>query len=512
MLPRFTSVRVAAMITLAQVAGACMSWQTQEASPEQLLAENPPDQVRVTRADGSTVLIVKPLISGDSLTGTLPGSAPDSGRPLSLPLADVRSVEVRRVNAGRTALLVAGLGLTAVAVVAAASEEARPAPTPHNSTTSCPLVYSWTGTEWRLDSGTFGGAIAPSLARTDLDNLIHAVPERGILRLRVANELAETDYLDAVSVLAVDHAPGFTLAPDGQGRLHTVGALNAPRVARDFRGADALQRVRAPDGWNWESNPTGRDTAHAEDIRDGLELVFAHPGTTQARLVLDGNNTPWAAHLIQELVAAHGEGAQAWYDSLATHPPMARKLGAMLAEEAFLGVSVWSEGRWQHQGYIWEAGPEIAKRQVFPLDLSKVAGDSIRVRLESAPSFWLIDHVALDASAPIAYEAHEIFADSAIDANGIDLRDRLRATDASYFVMENGAAAEMQFRVPAVPAGIARSYFVRSHGWYRIHNQREDGAPKRRVLARVFTESHGASRVAVGRFNDALLVMERERQ
>src|SRR5436309_9699937 len=31
-----------------------------------------------------------------------------------------------------------------------------------------------------------------------------------------------------------------------------------------------------------------------------------------------------------------------------------------------------------------------------PLDLSRVAGDTVRLRLESIPSFWLLDQVALD--------------------------------------------------------------------------------------------------------------------
>lgn len=65
-----------------------------------------------------------------------------------------------------------------------------------DQTYSCPLVYSWDGQRWRLDSGTFGGAIMPALARTEVDNLLHAVPVGDSLRLRITNELNETDHLD----------------------------------------------------------------------------------------------------------------------------------------------------------------------------------------------------------------------------------------------------------------------------------------------------------------------------
>ena len=512
----FAPAQLAAIVIVSPLANSCTTWKTEPAAPQYVLAGKTWDRVRVTRPDGSTIEVVHPLIAGDTLVGSRAGSsATAADSRIAIPLSDLRSVAVRRVSAGRTVLLIGGLGLSAI-VIAAAATDVTPSPSlppPSNPPTggpgySCPLVYSWDGTTWRLDSGTFGGAIAPALVRTDVDNLVYATAQDGMLRLRVGNELNETDYLDALSVLAVDHAPGLTVAPDAAGHIHTLGRLTAPATARDFRGADALPRVGAPDGWSWESNPTQRDTAVAADIRDGLELVFPNPRVRSARLVLDGNNTPWASHLMQEFVGAHGRATQAWYDSLATYPQLARGLGTMLAQEAFLGVSVWADGQWQQQGYIWEAGPEIVKRQVFSLDLSRVQGNTLRIRLESAPSLWLIDYVALDSATPSTIDVHEVFAQSATDHAGARVGDRLRFRDSRYFVMEPGDGAEMRFQIPAVPAGRSRSYLVRSSGWYRIHGP-ETAAPDTRILARVLTESHGASRESVARFNDAMLTLAR---
>jgi hypothetical protein len=185
---------------------------------------------------------------------------------------------------------------------------------------------------------------------------------------------------------------------------------------------------------------------------------------------------------------------------------MARGLGEMLEREAFLGVSVWSRGKWEHQGYIWEAGPEIVKRQVFPLDLSGVASDTVRIRLESAPSFWLIDHVALGAAESGPFEVRELRAESAMDRSGADVAPQISSLDGRHYVMENGVSAELRFRVPDVPAGRARSYLVRSSGWYRIHAPEIEPADVA-LLRQVLTEPQGASRVAVGRMNDALLAL-----
>jgi hypothetical protein len=507
--------RITFLAVLGLHAGACVSWKTQPVSPDQVVARAP-DQVRVTLGNGSRIVVAGPTIIGDSLIGAPPGADPKRiAQRLAIPLSDVRSVEVQRVNAGKTALLIAGVGVTALVAIAAATWDG---PLGSGSGSggssgggdtygaSCPLVYSWDGTSWRLDSGTFGGAVAPALARTDVDNLMYATAQNSVLRLRLANELNETDYLDALSVLAVDHAPGLTVAPDGDGRIYALGKLVPPLSARDDRGADALPRVRAPDGWGWESSPTGRDSSIVADIRDGIELAFLKPATNDARLVLDGNNTPWAAHLTQELVAAHGRETRAWYDSLAAYPALARGLGEMMMREAFLGVSVWSGGKWVRQGYIWEAGPEIAKRQVFPLDLARVEGDTVRIRLESAPSFWLIDHVALGAAESAPTGVHELAAESAVDQSGADVASLISSLDRRHYVMETGVSAELRFRVPDVPAGRVRSYLVRSSGWYRIHAP-EVKAPDVALLRKVLTEPYGASRVAVGRMNDAMLAL-----
>jgi len=492
-----------ALLLLVIFLHACTSYRVRPVEPRHVRGT-----VRLTLS-GEIVTLERPNIVGDSLFGER------AGQRVGVPIAAIRQLEVRENSDGKTMLLVAGIGVTVLLMVAAAADDPPPPPPPPpqpscgpNCGYSCPLVYSWDGTQWRLDSGTFGGAILEALARTDVDNLDAAVAQNGELRLRVANELNETDFIDALAVVAVDHAPGVTVAPDGAGTLHTIGTLHAPVTAREFSGRDALARVRVADGWSWESTPAVRDTARVESVRDGVELAFVRPtGARVARLVVDGNNTPWSAKMLGDFVQAHGRDTRAWYDSLNAHPALARRAGAALAQEGFLSVAVRTPGGWERQGLIWEAGPEIVKRQVAPIDLSRVVGDTIHVRLESAPSFWLLDRVAIDYSAPQQITVHELQAASAIDNTGRDVRSLLESVDGATFTMETGDGAELRFKVPETPSGLARTYMVRSHGWYRIHTV-EAGEPQIALLNRIGTEPYAISRIAVGRMNDALRVLD----
>jgi len=525
-------IRLTAVVLIGSFLHACYSWRTQALDPTRFAGPDPPRQVRVTLASGVQMVLERPVISGDSLIGNRPADPPvwaavpyprtqggtgsvDSGGRVGFALADIRQVALQEIDGGKTGLAVIGIGLTIALVAAAANatwtrppQSQPPPPCQGNNCWSCPHVYSWDESNWRLVSGTFGGAIMHALARTDISNLDFAMPRDGVLRLKVVNELDETDYVDELTVLAVDHDPDVTVAPDGGGQLHTLGRLSAPLSAHDFRGRDALARVRAADGWNWESNPSGRDTARQADLRDGLEVAFPRPaGARRAHLVVDGNNTPWAAYLLGEFVAAHGRATAAWYDSLEANPAEAHRLFARIADEAFLGVSVWTGERWEDQGRIWEASPELVKRQVLALDLSKIQGDTVRVRLESAPSLWLIDRVALDYATNRPITVHELRADSARAHTGRDIADLVAARDGRVYQLERGDGAEVFYRVPPVPPGQSRSYLLRSSGWYHIHAP-AIGVPQEALLRRFITEPGAISRFSVAHLNQALRAME----
>lgn len=516
--------RFIAILTLGAFLQACMRWGTKPLEPTRFDGTTPDRQVRVTLADGGILVVRNPFISGDSLVWLRPvadepaaGDAPPREQRQGIPLARIKQVEVREVDGAKTALLVVGtVGLVALLVAAASYDPWRSGSGGGSSGTggscdycySCPLVYSWDGHGWKLDSGTFGGAIMHALARTDVDNLDYARPEHGVMRLKLANEQRETDYVDALSVLAVDHDSGLAVAPDAAGRLHTIGALTPPVAARDLRGRDALAQVRAVDGWNWESSPGGRAAMTVADLRDGLELAFPRSrGAGTARLVVDGNVTAWAALMMERFVAAHGRATQAWYDSLDRDPQVARKLGEGLARQAFLSAAVLMDGRWQPQGLIWDAGPEISKRQVAVLDLRGVVGDTVRVRLESVPSFWLVDRVALDYAPERAIEISEINAASAVGMDGKDVRGLLGTADDLVLKLEPGDSAQLSFVVPDAPAGKARTYLLQTHGWYRIHAL-EMGEPDVALLSALQSDPLGISKAAVARMNAALGAME----
>ncbi len=384
---------------------------------------------------------------------------------------------------------------------------------------SCPLVYAWNGTRWHLDSGTFGGAIAPGLKRTDVDELPHAAAFAGRLRLRMTNELPETEHVDAVQVIAVDRAPGTSVVPDAAGGIHVLAGLRPAIGARARDGQDVRAPLARADGWAWESAARERDPARAASLRDGVELSFARPaGARRAWLVVDAQNTLWATYLLKSFLDAQGAAVHAWYAAVSL-PGVADAVERRFVREGFLHVSMATGLSWEEQGFLWEAGPEVMKRQAVPLDLSRVRGDRVRVRLEAPPSFWRIDAVALALEAPDTRSRPEEAARIperairrmpsatgeaggrpvpmlAARADGRDVGDVLRTADGRHLTMERGDTVELVFAAPPARAGLERTYLLRTTGWYRIHS-RGTGLPDVRTLARLVVDRDGMARLAV---------------
>ncbi len=483
----------------------CTTWRVQTEPLQVVIAEQEPTRIRMTFLSGETREVKDPMVFGETVRGLWVREG-FVDTMVEIPTDSVTQVEVLKTDRGRTWLLVLAVVVLPMAIALSTMETTtgRSGGSNHSAENSCPLVYSWDGSDWRLDSGTFGGAIFQPLARTDLDNLDYAAPTDGVLRLKLANELPETEHVDALSVLAVDHLPGVTIVPDGAATPHALASERSPIEAWDENRRNVLSELTWSDGWTWESTLTARDTAIADQLRDGVELVFERPaGATEARLLVDGHNTEWAAALVHYYVQLHGDSPPAWYASMNEDADRARSTAETFARAGFLQTDLMTQNGWAPQGLFWEAGPEIIKRQVMSVDLSEVEGDRVRIRLESIPSFWRIDRVAMDFGPAPEFSVTRISPRSATTEEGEDVGALLRSVDGDEWVMSQGDFAVLELEVPPVPKGLERTYLLETHGWYQI-DATASGPPASDLLRRIEAGPADLAKVAVGLRNDAL--------
>jgi hypothetical protein len=94
--------RAVTLVFLGSQVTACTSWTTQSVSPEEFFRGRTADEVRITRADSTKVVLVRPRLVGDSVLGDSVDAI--LSQKNAVPLADIQSVAVRRKDPTKTTL------------------------------------------------------------------------------------------------------------------------------------------------------------------------------------------------------------------------------------------------------------------------------------------------------------------------------------------------------------------------------------------------------------------------
>ena len=445
------------------------------------------DSLEIIATDGT---IIPAVYGGMDSTAIVLQS--DSNRRL-FPLDSILQVQIPYHGKGKTIGLLLGLAADGAAYYAITSwhkayhkghdegYEAGYGPPPAGG--SCPHVYSHDGHGYVIDSEPYAGAMVEALQRTDIDNLDYLRERRGQCKLLVSNGVEETEHVDAVSLLMVEHPHGVRVVPSFDGSLHTVRQAMPPVAAFDERGADILPLLTATDERIWSSNPFGRNPAEMSQVRDGIELHFARPaGAQTAKLLVNVQNTVWAGSMLKRLLQLHGRELPSFYDQLNASEFMRNLLGNALIREGALLIKIWNGLEWTDGGYIFDVGSRVAKDQIVLLNLEHVVGDTLRLRFESTAGFWKMNSAAVDYSADLPVTTVEVFPEKALTEQGRNVVDALRTIDHRCYEMPDPEnRAELVFRVPPRAARLDRSYLLKCTGYYTIHVAAE-GDPQTELI------------------------------
>jgi len=442
--------------------------------------------VRIVTRDGRDIRFQPP--GGQNRNGVISGQA---RLAYAIPIEKVQRVWVERSDAGRVVLLTVGIAaavFAALFLIVAATKQ------------SCPFVYSWDGTHYVFDAEPYGGATTRGLERDDFAELEHLQAEGGRYRLMVTNEVPETQYTNLMELWVVDHPPGLRVAADEWGGLHTLADTRPPLTAGDREGHDLRPWFEKTDKLIWE--PEAVPDADGS-LRREIVMSFARPhDASRANLVANVATGLWGSYMIKEMLALRGRELGAWYASIDGDPAAGQALRAWnLREELYaLKVEVEEPTGWEVRGALIGGGPFIAEDRVLPLDLSRVRGDQLRIRIRPPAGFWALNSFAVDYGRDRELAVQKIAAVEARDTRGIDVLEALKTRDDDYYTMpETGDRGYVIFPAPASRPGTERTVFLHTRGYYRLHLTGE-GEPDRATLRQIVEDPDGAARFAAARF------------
>jgi hypothetical protein len=416
----------------------------------------------------------------DKLRERVTGDSKD-GKKIDVAFADVVSATVQHTSGGTAVLVVVALFFFIVLVAATADSGSSSS----TSGSSCPYVYAFDGDQYTMDAEPLSGAITKGFERNDLCRLDHLRAVDGHYDLLVRNELKETQYIDQMQLRVVDHPSGASVCTDINGSLHVLADRVAPAAAHDEAGVDLRALLRASDHIPWQSTMPVDESWRDMSLRNELTFEFAKPrDASQANLVIDAATSQWGSIMMRQMMEARGNRLADWYASVDERGlAMAELLRFNQREELyFLKLYVQEGNEWVQQGWIPGGGPAASELRVIPIDLSRVSGDTVRIRVAPPRGFWSFDYIAMSYHELPAPDATVLPVASAMTSDHRDMAALITATDEHYYEMKNvGESAHITFAAPVGPArGSERSVFLETRGYY--HTQIDETLPEQTAL------------------------------
>ncbi len=430
-----------------------------------------------------------PLLSSVVLSGP---EFPEGER--RVPLSEIYGIQ--RAKPGHAAVtgFIVGLFVDVTAliiIVSSSNDDHVPAPSSGSESSSCPYVYSHDGRDYVLDGEAFAGAILRSRQETDCCLLEHLTAQDGTCRLKLAGRIPETQFVDALEVVAIDHLPGIEVIPSAPGRYHTIAAPLAPFSATDYAGCVVTDLLAVRDSSSWISNPAGRDPESVAARRDGLVLRFGRSaGAEQARLVFTVRNTPWLVELEHHLLSQAGPLLGLWRAEMNASAGPRRTFDELLQREAGMRVDIWDGRTWQAAGSLPFVGAGVARSVALPLELPAAEPNELYVRLEATPGLWAVDRVAVDYTVDSVVHVTPLELQRAASSGERDTRRDLVAIDGDYCELGPDDEADITFAAPPARPGLQRSYAMLCTGYYTVHVRPQ--AHANRALLRELAQEPGA--------------------
>ncbi len=375
-----------------------------------------------------------------------------------IPLGDVSKIEVYDKDAGATtASWVFGsigivIGVFVVILVIAALMKS-----------SCPFVYISDGVSYHFTGEMYGGAIYAPLERDDYMPLQGFKPVNSIYQLKISNELLERQYTDLAELLVVQHPLGSRIIIDKNGEIQSITApVSAQEAYSDNKEdyASSLARVDSNSFLFNESGPLENDFS-------ALTMEFKKPlNAGSGKLILHAKNSFWLDYVYGKFNELFGTSFNKFSEKQKT-APAERMKNWQLSQGIPLSVYIETNDGWQFVDYFNPVGPLASRDLVMPVDVSKIMGEQVKIRLQSGYMFWEVDYAAMDFTKNIPVKVDRLLPESAIDEKGFEVSASLKASDKQYLEQpEPGNEVIVNYRASNSAVGYQYSSFLHSRGYY----------------------------------------------
>ncbi len=176
--------------------------------------------------------------------------------------------------------------------------------------------------------------------------------------------------------------------------------------------------------------------------------------------------------MIREMLQLYGNYIDNYYENIDEQGSEYKQMMNFIETEELYKLKYYTKNGddWKFQGFINGSGPLVSEARVYDLDLSNIKGDSVTIKINPPFGFWTVDYLAIQYDEFTTPQIETIILETAINQEGIDLKELIKAKDNNYCTMPKvGDYFEATYREAENNTDSKTTYYLKSSGYYEIH-------------------------------------------
>ena len=379
---------------------------------------------------------------------------PEIGQTIRISMSEISTVGMSEANKGRTVGnlflgTLGGLFLINLIILALKS--------------SCPFVYGHDGNQLVFMGELYPGNIIRDAQRTDYLPLPGLQPYQGKYSLIISNELREIQHTDLTELMVIDHPPSSQVLLDTRGKAVLFRDIAKAHAAFVDGSKVHVLPASEKDGLSFTfDTPDIQNNGRREVVLRFHKPVNARVGN----IMLSARNSIWLDYVFGKFNEKFG-AAYPVFQKRQQEKNSEETLGWMQAQNLPLTLKVKVGNEWQTVETFYTAGPMAFRELAATVDLTKIPGSEVELKLETGFKFWEVDFVGLDFGKTEDVQVESVRVHQATTESGEEVGALLDAADEQYVTQDRiGDHMVVSFKEPLPVAGMERTVFLKNRGYY----------------------------------------------
>ena len=259
---------------------------------------------------------------------------------------------------------------------------------------SCPFLYAYDGTGYRLEAEAFSTAISKALESRTFHLLPSLKPAEGELRVRIANERPETHLFNEIKLYAVDAPAESEVVLDTRNRAWALHHPYQPAGAYDMYGKDITEELHRKDNRLWKTDR--KPVASRQGYRDTLLVHFSNPELSESAILrVDAINSTLINEIYSMAGVLVGDETLGFYHTLEEDSVLQNYFRSWIQRSSLL-VEVQNGSEWEEAGRILPEANEVIFSRALFLENLDTTGGQLSLRISSMADVWHLDAITVD--------------------------------------------------------------------------------------------------------------------